>query len=108
MKGAPSPNPTGRPAAFAEVVELARTHTAEAIEGLFEIARNPRTSAVARVRAWEVLLERGWGKSPVSVSLEVRGITRAEAQLDELSDDELRRIVSAARGEPAALPPGES
>jgi hypothetical protein len=43
---------------LSEVQELARAHTAENLEGLMEIARNPKSPAQARV----AVLDRAWGK----------------------------------------------
>lgn len=56
-----SGNPGGRPKEDVHVRELARQHTAEAIETLTTIMRRGRTEA-ARVRATEALLARGWGQ----------------------------------------------
>lgn len=62
-------NPGGRPKAVAEVRDLARQHTEAAVEGLLEIAQNPRMAALARVRAWEVILDRAWGRPAQSVDV---------------------------------------
>lgn len=56
-----SGNPGGRPREDVHVRELARQHTAEAIETLTTIMRRGKTKA-ARVRAAEALLARGWGQ----------------------------------------------
>ena len=61
-KGGPSPNPGGRPKAVREVAEMARVCTEAAIVTLAQIMRNEDAPESARVRAIEVLLERGWGK----------------------------------------------
>jgi hypothetical protein len=68
-----SGNPEGRRAELAvrEVVQLARTATAEAVETLREIAADKSAPAVARVRACEALLSRGWGSPSDEVSLEM-------------------------------------
>ena len=71
-KGGPSPNPGGRPKAIAEVVELAREHTTNAIEKLVEIINNPKANAQARVKAIEVLLDRGYGRP--AQALDVTGM----------------------------------
>lgn len=57
-----SGNPGGRAKALAEVQALAQQFTAEALEGLAAIARNGRAPAAARVAAWNMLLDRAWGK----------------------------------------------
>lgn len=55
-----SGNPSGRPKALQDVVELARTHTPAAIAALAEALNNPRE----RVAAATVLLDRAWGRAP--------------------------------------------
>src|SRR6476620_10843994 len=54
-----SGNPGGRPGGVAEVRELARTHTAEAIGCLLKEMRDGDTSH-ARIAAANALLDRGW------------------------------------------------
>jgi hypothetical protein len=56
-----SGNPGGRPKQVRAVVELARTYTEEAVGTLREIALDRQAQAMARVRACEALLQRGWG-----------------------------------------------
>jgi len=56
-----SGNPGGRPGGVAEVRELARTHTAEAIECLLKEMRHGDTSH-ARIAAANAVLDRGWGR----------------------------------------------
>ena len=57
-----SGNPGGRPHVVAEVRELARSHTAAAIERLVQEMTNGDTSH-ARIAASNALLDRGWGKA---------------------------------------------
>jgi Family of unknown function (DUF5681) len=59
-----SGNPGGRPKVVAEVKELARAHTAEAIHTLVSIMTNPKSPPAARVSAANALLDRGYGKPP--------------------------------------------
>jgi Family of unknown function (DUF5681) len=59
-----SGNPGGRPKVMAELKELAREHTAEAIQTLASIMSNPKSTDAARVAAANALLDRGYGKSP--------------------------------------------
>jgi hypothetical protein len=68
-----SGNPEGRRAELAvrEVVQLAREGTAEAVMTLREIATDKTAPAVARVRACEAILNRGWGSAADEVSLEL-------------------------------------
>lgn len=56
-----SGNPGGRPKELRKVVALARKRTTVAIKTLEDIMTNGSNEG-ARVRAAEVLLERGWGK----------------------------------------------
>jgi hypothetical protein len=55
-------NPGGRPRELADVKELARQHTTEAIETLVTLMREGRTDT-ARAAAASELLSRGWGKA---------------------------------------------
>lgn len=96
-----SANPGGRPKGVAEVIELARKHTAEAIAGLAKIAKTSKHDS-ARVAAWTILLDRAWGKAPAFVTSDADAFRNA---LD-LSDDELATIANiAARSGPRADPP---
>src|SRR6478609_803015 len=63
-----SGNPGGRPKAVAEVKELARAHTGEAIQTLVSIMTNPKAAPAARVLAANALLDRGYGKPPQHIS----------------------------------------
>jgi hypothetical protein len=62
-----SPNPGGRPAALAEVRELARQHTTMAIDTLVKIADRGKTE-MAKIAASNALLDRGWGKPTQPIS----------------------------------------
>lgn len=62
-----------------------RQRLPELSEALFGIALNNRAATVARVRAIEVLLERGLGKAPAHVVV--------ETDLASLSDGELHRMI---------------
>ena len=57
-----SDNPGGRPKVVAEVKELAREHTSEAIETLVSIMTNIKSAPAARVSAANSILDRGYGK----------------------------------------------
>ena len=63
-----SGNPGGRPKVVAEVKELAREHTSEAIETLVSIMTNTKSAPAARVSAANALLDRGYGKPPQHIS----------------------------------------
>jgi hypothetical protein len=64
FKKGQSGNPGGRPKVVAEVKELAREHTAEAIHTLVSIMSHPKAAPAARVSAANALLDRGYGKPP--------------------------------------------
>lgn len=57
-----SGNPGGRPKEVAEVRDLARQHTTEAIKTLVSIMKNPKQAGRSRAAAAEAILNRGWGK----------------------------------------------
>lgn len=59
-------NPTGRPKEVAHVKELARKWTTEAIETLAAIMQDKREKASARVAAANALLDRGYGRAPLT------------------------------------------
>ena len=63
-----SGNPGGRPKVVAEVKELAREYTAEAIQTLVSIMTNPKSASAARVSAANALLDRGYGKPPQHIT----------------------------------------
>ena len=68
FKKGQSGNPGGRPKVVAEVKELARAHTGEAIETLVSIMNNPKAAPAARVSAANALLDRGYGKPPQHIT----------------------------------------
>jgi hypothetical protein len=61
----PRIGPNGETAA-----QLARMHTADAIETLAEVTNNKKAPAIARVAAANALLDRGWGKPKELVELD--------------------------------------
>jgi hypothetical protein len=67
MRGRPfakgvSPNPGGRPKEVGHIRELARQHTAVAIETLVNVMKNAKAPPAARVAASNALLDRGYGR----------------------------------------------
>ena len=54
------------------VTTLARQYTTEAITWLAEVMDDPKAAQAARVTAAVALLDRGWGKSPISIDLNAR------------------------------------
>jgi hypothetical protein len=63
-----SGNPGGRPKVVAEVRELARAHTGEAVQTLVSIMTNTKAAPAARVSAANALLDRGYGKPPQHIT----------------------------------------
>lgn len=94
-----SGNPSGRPAVIAELRDLARAHTGEALETLCEVMRDKGAPPAARVAAVSHILDRGYGKPTQHVSATVQNIR-------QMTDDELLSYISgpdeADSGEGAA------
>jgi hypothetical protein len=80
-----SGNPGGRPKVLGDVQELARQHTAEAVETLTSIMLNPDAAPAARVAAANAILDRGYGKPPQHISGEFS--QRYVAELPEVCED---------------------
>src|SRR5215831_13624495 len=68
FKKGQSGNPGGRPKVVAEIKELAREHTGDAIQTLVSIMTNPKSAPAARVSAANSLLDRGYGKPPQHIT----------------------------------------
>lgn len=64
-----SGNPGGRPKEVAEVRELARKYTDEAVETLVSIMQDVKSPANARIAAATALLDRGYGRAGQSLSI---------------------------------------
>jgi hypothetical protein len=95
-----SGNPGGRPKVVAEVRDLARQHTAEAITTLATIMTNEDAHHSARVAAANALLDRGYGKAQANV--EITGNVASEFSAFLRSLDEPREQTAAT----ARLPQG--
>jgi hypothetical protein len=54
------------------VTTLARQHTEGAISLLAKVMADEKAPPAARVTAAQALLERGWGKSPIQINLDVK------------------------------------
>ena len=83
-----SGNPGGRPKIVGDIRALAREHTPEAIAELVRLATKARREEV-RLRAIEVLLDRGYGKPNQSVQIDAVFL---EKKLNQLSDAELAEL----------------
>ncbi len=73
---------------IADVRDLARTHTTVAVETLAEIMKDTQAPKSARVQAATSILDRGWGKSPLTIEVE-------PTAYDLLTLDERRAFVTA-------------
>jgi hypothetical protein len=95
-------NPRGRPKAIVEVARVAREFTLEGIEILKSIARNTKATDTARAMAVNTLLDRAWGKAPVSIDLhrhdDVRNLSDAELLLiiGNAADDSGAGVIESA------------
>ena len=85
-----SGNPGGRPKALREMTELAREKGPEAIEFLTRVVRDESELTRHRIRAAELLLDRGYGKPSQTVH------TNVARSFAELSDEELIAIAMGA------------
>lgn len=83
-----SGNPGGRKKANPELRELARSFTAEAIGAAVKILRKPKATDQAKLKAVEILLERGHGKPTQHIEADVN-------LFDNLTLDQ-RRALDAA------------
>jgi hypothetical protein len=101
-----SGNPDGRPRRpetiaarqiFVAVRTAARALTQEAVDTLAAVMRDGRVPPTARISAAVALLDRGHGRPPQAVELNVG------YDLDRLTDDELEELERIM--ERAALPP---
>lgn len=84
-----SGNPGGRPAVIREVRDIARGHTATAMDTLVAIMTNSEAPPAARVAAAAHVLDRGYGKPVQNVNTTVRTIK-------QMTDDELIAYLSGA------------
>ncbi len=53
------------------IAGTARTHTEEAVDLIARVMRDQRADLKLRLLAAEMLLDRGWGKPPVAIGLQV-------------------------------------
>ena len=83
-----SGNPGGRPRVLADVQELARERSPEAINILAHVMRDEKAPPAARVAAANALLDRGYGKPTQPISQ-----TLAKIDPSTMSDEELAAIV---------------
>ena len=83
-----SGNPGGRPRVLADVQELARRRSPDAINTLAAIMDDQKAPPAARVAAANALLDRGYGKPTQPISQ-----TLTKIDPSTMSDEELAAIV---------------
>ena len=83
-----SGNPGGRPRVLADVQELARKRSPEAISTLVAIMNDEKALPAARVAAANAVLDRGYGKPTQPISQ-----TLTKIDPSTMSDEELAAIV---------------
>ena len=96
-----SGNPGGRPKVVAEVQELPREHTVEAIETLVGIMLDPKAHVGARVAASNAILDRGYGKAPASVKIENKEDSAAQQFINILKGQDRAKAVVANGSHPS-------
>lgn len=87
-----SGNPGGRPKVVAEVRELAREHTEQALNTLVTIMGDEKANHSARVAAATQILDRGYGRAPQSLTVKGNVETHIIALLKSLDDQEAKPI----------------
>jgi hypothetical protein len=90
-----SGNPGGRPRVLADVQALARSLTAEAISTLIDIATNDSARAAARVAAANAILDRGWGRSAQSFTVDRERPPMEPVELQKALDSAIQSTLPA-------------
>ena len=95
-----SGNPKGKPPTPQEFRDLARGYSTEALETVRKLAKNTKVSPNTRVRAAEVVINRGYGqpKETIEATVELNG--SLDVALESLTDDQLAAIIAATGPEP--------
>jgi hypothetical protein len=83
-----SGNPGGPPKQLRDVIELARSHTTDAIETLVAAMNSDSAPWGARIAAANAILDRGWGGPEQTVNANV-------SFFDQMTDDEQRTMLAA-------------
>ena len=76
----------GRPKMPEEIREAFQKACPDALEVLIAIMSNERAKDTDRIRAAEVILDRGYGKAPQSIDLDAGGAIQIEL-IDEIYED---------------------
>lgn len=97
FKKGQSGNPGGVPKAYSEVAALAREYTAPAIRRLAEILLDRRAKHRDVINAAALILERGLGKPPAFVKLEVDERRPQPVAPQEITASDVERAAEIAR-----------
>jgi hypothetical protein len=97
FKKGQSGNPGGVPKAYSEVAALAREYSAPAIRRLAEIVFDRRAKHRDVINAAALILERGLGKPPALVKLEVDERRTQPVAAQELAITDVERAADIAR-----------
>ena len=87
----------GRPASYAEVVNYARRQTIEAFETIVDIMGNGSSDAV-RLKAAELLLDRGWGKAPAFIKIDAGSTPKTVEQAKRELMNSIAQMLPPASG----------
>jgi hypothetical protein len=86
-----SGNPGGRPKELRDVVELARSHSPDAIKTLASVMQDEEAPPAARVAAANALLDRGYRKPAQAVAVGTVGLD----DISRMTDEELEACIAA-------------
>lgn len=82
---------------------ICREYTKDAVQTLTQIMGDETMPPNARIRAASEILDRGWGKAPVNITLDAGGAL----DLSALSDEALKNIIAENSAIMDALPGDE-
>ncbi len=93
-----SGNPGGRPKEVAEVRELSRQYTDEAIQTLVTLMQSAKLERT-RLAAASELLDRGYGRPPQAIDLggPIQIVNYDSERLSKLNNDELKKLDELTR-----------
>lgn len=83
-----SGNPNGRPVSPMALRDAARSFGMSAIMDLWEIARDKKTARQVRIKAYDVLLQRGYGRPPQAIT----GLDGGPLQVTSVKAIDLSRL----------------
>lgn len=87
-----SPNPGGVQRTTAQLAELARTYTFDAVRTVVDIMMDDASQAKDRLHAAEILLSRGYGRAPQTVLIGAE--INHSHRLEEISNEQLDAMVA--------------